>query len=146
MSGLDPDELVRLRVVLARITRGLDRHSRGSDLTRTQVSVLGTVVVRGPIGMGELAGLEGLNPTMLSRLAGKMEAAGLLVRDTDPADGRAVRVAATEAGIAEHTRQREERARLLAEHVDGLPDGHAEGLRAALPALEALAGSLRASR
>lgn len=146
MSGLDPDELARLRVVLARITRGLDRRSRGSDLTRTQVSVLGTVVVRGPMGMGELAAIEGLNPTMLSRLAGKLEAAGLLVRDADPADGRAVRVAATEAGTAEHGRQREERARLLAEHVDGLPEGYADGLRAALPALDALASSLRDAR
>ena len=114
MSGLDPDELARLRVVLARIARGLDRHSRGSDLTRTQVSVLGTVVVRGPIGMGELATIEGLNPTMLSRLAGKLETAGLLVRDADPDDGRAVRVAATEAGVDVHRRRREERARLLA--------------------------------
>ncbi|MBP2368061.1 MarR family winged helix-turn-helix transcriptional regulator [Pseudonocardia parietis] len=143
MSGLDPDELARLRVVLARITRGLDRYSRGSDLTRTQVSVLGTVVVRGPIGMGELATIEGLNPTMLSRLAGKLEVTGLLVRDADPADGRAVRVAATEAGAAEHRRQREERARLLAEHVDGLAEAEVDGLRGALPALETLAASLR---
>ncbi|MBC3192406.1 MarR family transcriptional regulator [Pseudonocardia sp. C8] len=131
---------------LARIARGLDRHSRGSELTRTQVSVLGTVVVRGPIGMGELATIEGLNPTMLSRLTGKLEAAGLLVRDADPADRRAVRVAATEAGTAEHGRQREERARLLARHVDGLPEHHVDGLRAALPALDALATSLRDPR
>ncbi|ANY09273.1 MarR family winged helix-turn-helix transcriptional regulator [Pseudonocardia sp. HH130630-07] len=143
MSGLDHDELVRLRVVLARIGRGLDRHSRGSELTRTQVSVLSTVVVRGPLGMGELAAVEGLNPTMLSRLTGKLESVGLLVRDTDPRDGRAVRVVATDAGVAEHTRLRAERARLLAEHVDALPDGQTEGLRAALPALEALATSLR---
>ncbi|ALL77099.1 MarR family transcriptional regulator [Pseudonocardia sp. EC080610-09] len=144
--SLDPDELARLRVVLARIGRGLDRHSRGSELTRTQVSVLGTVVVRGPIGMGELATLEGLNPTMLSRMAGKLEAAGLLARDTDPDDGRAVRVTATGTGRAEHERQRAERARLLAEHVDALPDVQADGLRAALPALEALASSLRDAR
>ncbi|MEQ3549393.1 MarR family transcriptional regulator [Pseudonocardia nematodicida] len=143
MSGLDSDDLARLRVALARIGRGLDRHSRGEELTRTQVSVLGTVAVRGPIGMGELAAIEGLNPTMLSRLAGKLAAAGLLMRDTDPDDGRAIRVAATEQGLAEHHRQRAERTRLLAAHVDGLPGGHAEGLRAALPALEALASSLR---
>lgn len=143
MSGLDRDEIARLRTMLARIGRGLDRHSRGADLTRTQVSVLGTVVVRGPLGMGELAAIEGLNPTMLSRMAGKLEVAGLLVRDPDPDDGRAVRVRATDAGVAEHARQRDERTRLLAEHVDALPGEHADDLRAALPALEALAGSLR---
>lgn len=143
MGGLDRDEIARLRTVLARIGRALDRHSRDAELTRSQVSVLGTVVVRGPIGMGELAAIEGLNPTMLSRMAGKLETTGLLVRDPDPADRRAVRVLATEAGVAEHARQRDERTRLLAAHVDALPGGHAEGLRAALDALEALAGSLR---
>lgn len=146
MGDLDPDELARLRVVLARIARGLDRHSRGADLTRTQVSVLGTVVVRGPIGMGELAAVEGLNPTMLSRLVGKLETAGLLVRDTDPDDGRAVRVGATEAGTAEHRRQRAERGRLLADHVEGLTADQIGGLRTALPALEALASSLKDAR
>jgi DNA-binding MarR family transcriptional regulator len=146
MSGLDPDELARLRTDLARIARGLDRGTRGSDLTRSAVSVLGTVAVRGPIGMGELATVEGVNPTMLSRLAGKLEVAGLLVRDTDPDDGRAVRVAVTEAGAAEHRRRREERTRLLAAHVDALTPDHAARLRAALPALDALAGALRDAR
>ncbi|GAA1095582.1 MULTISPECIES: MarR family winged helix-turn-helix transcriptional regulator [Pseudonocardia] len=146
MSGLDPDELARLRTDLARIARGLDRATRGSDLTRSAVSVLGTVAVRGPIGMGELATVEGVNPTMLSRLAGKLEVAGLLVRDTDPDDGRAVRVAVTEAGAAEHRRRREERTRLLAAQVDALTPDHAARLRAALPALDALAGALRDAR
>lgn len=146
VHGWDPDEVARLRAVLGRAGRALDRHARGAGLTRTEVSVLGTVVVRGPIGMGELAGIEGLNPTMLSRLAGKLETAGLLTRDPDPADGRAVRVAATDAGTAEHVRQRRERTRLLTAHVDALPGDRADELRAALPALEALAGSLRGAR
>lgn len=146
MSGLDPDELARLRTDLARIARGLDRATRGSDLTRSALSVLGTVAVRGPIGMGELATVEGVNPTMLSRLAGTLEAAGLLVRDTDPDDGRAVRVAVTEAGAAEHRRRREERTRLLGAHVDALTSDHAARLRAALPALDALAAALRDAR
>ncbi|KAA1031821.1 MarR family transcriptional regulator [Pseudonocardia sp. EV170527-09] len=146
MSGLDPDELARLRTDLARIARGLDRATRGSDLTRSALSVLGTVAVRGPIGMGELATVEGVNPTMLSRLAGKLEAAGLLVRDTDSDDGRAVRVAVTEAGAAEHRRRREERTRLLGAHVDALTPDHAARLRAALPALDALAAALRDAR
>lgn len=143
MSGLDADDVARLRTALARIGRALDRHARGQDLTRTQVSVLGTVVVRGPIGMGELAAIEGLNPTMLSRLAAKLTAAGLLTRDADPGDRRAVRLVATGAGVAEHARQRAERTRVLAAHVDTLAGAQAADLRAALPALEALAGSLR---
>ncbi|MEJ8280051.1 MarR family winged helix-turn-helix transcriptional regulator [Pseudonocardia spirodelae] len=146
MSDLDPDELARLRVDLARISRGLDRATRGADLTRSATSVLGTVAVRGPIGMGELAAVEGLNPTMLSRLAGKLEAAGLLVRDADPADGRAVRVAVTEAGAAEHARRRAERTRLLGAHVAALAPEHVDRLRAALPALDALAAALRDAR
>ena len=74
------DEVTRLRVALARIARSVDRAVSGDGLTRTQLSVLGTVARLGPIAAGELADVEGLNPTMLSRLIGKLEVAGLLAQ------------------------------------------------------------------
>ncbi|MBV9919344.1 MAG: winged helix DNA-binding protein, partial [Pseudonocardia sp.] len=80
--------------------------------------------------------------TMLSRIVGKLEDAGLLHRRADPDDRRAALVEATEAGRELQRHVREERTRLLVEHVAALPDGHAEGLVDALPALEALATAL----
>lgn len=138
----DADDVARLRVALARIARQLDRQSRDDVLTRTQVSALATVARLGPMRISELAEIEGVNPTMLSRIVGKLEDAGLLRRRPDPTDGRAARVEVTDAGADLHERLRAERTRLLAGRLAALPDAHAAELLAALPALESLARQL----
>jgi DNA-binding MarR family transcriptional regulator len=139
---VDPDDVARLRVALARIARVLDRRSRGEALTGTQVSVLATADRLGPVRLGELAEIEGVNPTMLSRIVAKLEDDGLLARHPDPADGRAARVEVTAEGRALHERQRAERSRLLAARLDALPAPEAGALLAALPVLERLAHDL----
>lgn len=142
MAGFDAEDLARLRIVLARIARALDRQTRGDQLTRTQASALATIARRGPIRISELAEIEGVHPTMLSRVVGKLEAAGLLQRSADPADGRVAIVAATAAGIALHLRLRAERTDLLARHLAAIPRDQAARLLSALPALESLARHL----
>ena len=139
---LDAEDVARLRVALARIARVLDRQSRGHALTRTQASVLATAARLGPIRISELAEIEGINPTMLSRIVAKLEDQGLLHRQPDPDDRRAALVEPTAEGRALQQRLRDERTRLLAEHLGGLPAEHADGLLAALPAIEALADAL----
>jgi hypothetical protein len=52
-------------------------------------------------------------------------------------------VEATPAGLALHERIRAQRSASLAAHLDELPDDDVRALRAALPALEALAEGLR---
>jgi DNA-binding MarR family transcriptional regulator len=142
----DDDDVARLRIALARISRHLDRHARGDALTRTQTSVLGTVVRLGPLRISELAEVEGINPTMLSRIVAKLEYSGLLHRRPDPADGRAALVEITEEGRAVGLRLRAERTKLLTGHLTTMPGGHADDLLAALPALEALATALDPAR
>jgi DNA-binding MarR family transcriptional regulator len=138
----DAEDVARLRVVLARIARTLDRQSRGDTLTRTQASVLATTARRGPLRISELAEIEGVNPTMLSRIVGKLEEAGLLRRLPDPVDGRAALVEVSDAGAAEHQRHRAERTQLLTARITAMPDERAAELLAALPALESLAEQL----
>jgi DNA-binding MarR family transcriptional regulator len=143
----DDDHVARLRVALARIARQLDRQTRGEQsrpdtLTRTQISVLATVSWRGPLRISELADVEGINPTMLSRIVGKLENAGLLERRPDPDDGRAALVGTTPDGDEMHHRLRAERTRLLARRLAAVPDGESARLLDALPALEALADAL----
>ncbi len=138
----DGDDVARLRIALGRISRLLDRQSRGRELTGTQASVLATVVRRGPLRISELAECEGINPTMLSRIVAKLESAELLHRTPDPDDGRAARVEPTEAGTELNRRQRAERTQLLTDRLAGLPGSRARELLAALPALEALAEQL----
>ena len=120
----------------------LDRQSRGHVLTGTQASVLATAARLGPVRITDLAEVEGINPTMLSRIVGKLEDAGLLHRRADPDDRRAALVEPTEAGRELQRHVREERTRLLAERLGALPADHADGLLAALPHLEALAAAL----
>lgn len=137
-SLFDDDEVSRLRVALGRISRQVDRQTSAGELTKTQFSILTTAVRRGPIRASEMAEIETLNPTMLSRMIGKMEAAGLLMRSAHPDDGRAVVVAATAEGIALHAELRDKRTRLFAEYLGQLPETETRNLLDALPALEAL--------
>lgn len=138
----DGEDVARLRIALARISRLLDRQSRGEALTSTQSSVLATVARRGPLRISEVAEIEGLNPTMLSRIVAKLEDAGLLRRSPDPDDGRASRVEATPAGAEINSAQRAQRTRLLTDRLAAMPDTHAAELLGALPALESLAEQL----
>ena len=142
MAEIDGEDLARLRIALARIARALDRQSRGHTLTGTQASVLATAARLGPLRITELAEIEGINPTMMSRIVGKLEEAGLLHRHPDPDDRRAALVEPTTAGRELQRHVREERTRLLAEHLETLPAAHSDGLLDALPHLEALATAL----
>jgi DNA-binding MarR family transcriptional regulator len=137
-------EVARLRVALSRIARQIDRQVSNGGMPRTQLSVLGTVAVRKKLGMGELADVEGINPTMLSRVVGRLEADGLVLRAPSAEDRRVIQVGITPAGTKLHNRLRQERTSLLAAHLDGLPDGQATALIELLPALESLAAALRA--
>ena len=141
-DAFDADDVTRLRIALGRISRFLDRSTRGDRLTRTQASVLATVMRLGPIRLSELAEIEGINPTMLSRIVAKLEESGLFRRHPDPADGRVVLVEVTDAGRTEQLRLRAERSELLSARLAALPPERAEELLTALPALECLADEL----
>jgi len=146
-TGFDKDEVGRLRGALVRIARSIarsiDRQVPTEGLTRSQVWVLSTIARMGPIGMGELAEFENMNPTMLSRMVGKMADAGLVERVSDARDGRAVVVRLTTAGTALQDRLRAERSRLFVERLAELPERFATELLGALPALEALGELMR---
>jgi DNA-binding MarR family transcriptional regulator len=139
----EPAEAVRLRGALSRISRSLDRQTPQEGLAPTTVWVLGTVNRLGPLGMGELAEFEGINPTMLSRIVAKLVDAGLVARVPDERDGRAVRVRITDQGKGVLERLRTQRARLFTARLAELPDEHAAQLLDALPALEALGQLMR---
>jgi DNA-binding MarR family transcriptional regulator len=140
------EDTARLRAVIGRLSRRLRGTLAGSGLTPSQISVLFTVVRTGPIGLSELAELEDINPTMLSRITANLSDAGLLARTVDPDDKRAARVAATAAGRRLRERIHRERTQALAAHVDQLEADRRELLWAALPVLEELAERLPGGR
>ena len=143
---MDAENVTRLRRVIGRLARLLNAAPVSENLTPTQASVLGLVAHRGPIGMTELADIEGLNPTMLSRVVAKLVDDGLARRLPNPADQRAVQLEATDAGHDVHLRIIKSRTETVARILDGLSPDVTDALHDALPALEALAEGLRGQK
>jgi len=135
--------VARLRGVISRLARRLNATSTDEGLTPTQYSVLGLIAVRGPLGLTELTDLEGLNPTMLSRVVRKLDDEGLIRRQPDPADQRAVRVQVTPAGAQVHERIRTHRTQVLYACLERLPVEVTDELLRAVPMLEAVAEELK---
>src|ERR1700712_461154 len=130
-NAVNPENVDRLRAALNRISRRLDRQISTGGLTSTQLSVLTSVTAHGPLGLGELAELERINPTMLSRIVGKLEEDGLIQRQVDQVDRRVVRVEVTTSGARLRHRLLAERSKALAERLTSLPAEVAETLVAA---------------
>ncbi len=141
-TRLDADTATRLRASIGRLARKLNASVAGAGLTPTQMTVLGAVSRRGPVRLADLAEAEGLNPTLLSRVIGKLDDAGLIRRLPDPEDRRAARLEVTADGRRLQEDIRAERTRALATGLDRLPDDVAAAVLTALPALEALSHEL----
>ncbi len=144
LAALEAEPSARLRAAIGKLSRRLRPTIAGSQLTASQVSVLFTIVRLGPLRVSELAEIEGLNPTMLSRFVGQLADAGLIRRTADPADRRAAFVEATAQGRRLRERIHRERTRALETYVDELDDEQRETLWRALPVLEQLAERLPA--
>ncbi|MGD0705811.1 MAG: MarR family transcriptional regulator [Trebonia sp.] len=140
---MDAELVARLRGVIPRLARELNDTSTGEGLTPTQYSVLALVRVRGPLGLAELTELEGLNPTMVSRIIKVLDERELIRRMPDPNDMRAARLVATAIGEQTHDRVRAQRTQVLSECLGRLPAETADTLLAAVPAMEALAEAVK---
>jgi DNA-binding MarR family transcriptional regulator len=145
---LDVDTAGRLRVVIGRLSRRLRITAAGSEagLTPTRISVLLSVDRYGPIRIADLAELESLKPTMLSRAISKLVDDAALERVSDDRDRRAAWVNVTDAGHRLAERMRRERTDALNEALGGLDADDRRLLEEALPALEGLAAELRDRR
>ena len=142
----DDATLIRLRRVVRSLARELNSSATDEGLTPTEASVLGLICTRGPVGLGDLAQLEGLNPTMLSRVLRALTDRKLITRKPDPNDQRAVRAAATAKGRALHDRIQLLRIRMVEESLDRLPASSRNAIIDVLPDLEYLAAELRTVR
>jgi DNA-binding MarR family transcriptional regulator len=140
---MDDTTISVLRYAIAVLGRALNANAAGVGLTPTQASVLGLVAGRGPLRPGDLARLEGLNPTMLSRVVGKLVDQGLVDRRTDPDDPRAALVAVTPAGTTLHEELRSLRSITMSGYLAALADEDRERLEAAVPVLGTLADMIR---
>ena len=132
-----------LRGALARLNRSLRFTQAQKDLSSSHREVLMAIARSGTIRLSELAREEGLNPTMLSRIVGKLEAAGMVTRTCDPHDARVIHLAATPEGMALREAIRGERTDALLYALRNLSKEEKQALSAATPALEAIVARLR---
>ena len=139
---MDDEGAIRLRRAITMLARRLNSSSTGEGLTPSQASLLGLVVAKGPLTISELTELEGLNPTMVSRVVGKLDSMGLIRRTPDPSDLRSASVETTREGRRSDHRVKARRAAVVSEAVDRLTPAQEKVILAALPALEALTSAL----
>jgi DNA-binding MarR family transcriptional regulator len=125
----------QFRPLLTRVYQMVRRRSPDWDLSAAQASVLTTLVDRGPLRMGELAAIEGVQmPTATSVVAGLVKL-DLVERIPNPQDRRAVVVGITARGDAQIGELVEERNTRFAELLDRLSDEERCLLRAAVPVM-----------
>jgi DNA-binding MarR family transcriptional regulator len=144
-EALDTATATRLRTVLGRLSRQLRTTTASTDagLTPTKISVLLSVDRRGTTRISELAEIEALNPTLLSRTISTLVDAGLLDRVSDAGDRRSAWVQVTDEGHRLAERMRRERTEVVNRGMSALPASERRILEQAIPALEALADGFR---
>jgi DNA-binding MarR family transcriptional regulator len=140
-AAFDAELVSRLRVAVGRIARQL-RQRNSVGLTGSQLSALVAVEARGSVRLGDLATMEGIAPSTLSRIVASLEDAGLTERVADPGDRRSAWISLTATGQRVLSELRAERTVLLARRVAALDASERAALHAALRALERLAGDV----
>src|SRR6266571_3956275 len=109
----------RLRLAVARLGRRL-RQEAGGPLSPSMVSALATIDRHGEITLGDLASAERVQPSSVTAMVGKLEAAGHAVRRPDPTDGRVVWIRLTAQGKRLLERERARKTAYLARRLGRL--------------------------
>ena len=133
-SGTLAAELDRRIAGLVRVLRG----ETGAGLSVTALSTLRRVAEGEACRITELAAAEAVAQPSMTALVGRLEARGLVRREGDPADRRAVRVAVTDAGAEQLATVRAARAELLGARIARLDESDRAALAAVLPVLDSL--------
>jgi DNA-binding MarR family transcriptional regulator len=88
----------RLHAAAIHLLRQLRLEDEASGLSAPRLSALSVLVFGGVRTVGQLAAAEQVRPPTMTRLVQALEAEGLVRREADPSDGRAVRVRETARG------------------------------------------------
>jgi DNA-binding MarR family transcriptional regulator len=130
-------DAARLAIAIGRINRRIRASEDG--MTHGQLSVLSTVVRRGPLRPSDIARREHLAPPSVTRLVADLESRGLVRREPDPVDRRSFFVLGTPQGEEAVLRARAERAERISGLLAALDDDEHAAVVAALDALERMA-------
>ena len=128
-----------LRLSVMRLRRRLaNERDPENELSIATMAVLGCLMRHGEMTIGELAGLERVQPPSMTRKVTSLEAGGYVARRAHETDGRAVVVTLTERGRDTVVADRRRRDEWLARQLRDLTAAEREVLRAAAPIIEKL--------
>ena len=127
----------RLSMAAMRLARLLRQQDEG-ELTPTMRAALGTISSDGPITLGDLAAIERVAPPTVTKVVGKLEAAGLVVREHDDVDRRICRVSLSDDGRGWLAADRRRRTDWLTDQLRGLDARDAQRLAEAVEVIEGL--------
>ena len=127
----------RLRLAVIRTARRL-RQEAGTDLSPSLSAALATIDRHGPLSPSRLAEIERVKRPTATRMVARLEEEGLVLRSTDPADGRVSVVQASAAGRSLMKRIRTRKNAYLARRLRELSPGEVEYLERAAAILERL--------
>ena len=128
----------RLRPALLQLNRALRREAHELGVTSGQAALLGSIMAYPELGPRELAARERISAPAMTRALDRLEAAGWLTRERDPADKRRVRLSVTEKGASTVRSLRSRRTAWLAARLDGLTRSELEEIDAAVGILLSL--------
>ncbi len=127
------------------LRRGDPNGAVAGELTLAQLSILVTLLDRGPIRMTDLAAHERVRTPTTTVAIRRLEKIGLVTRSRDPSDLRAVLVDITPRGRAVHGESLANRHAALAAMLSQLPRSDLDTLMKALAPLDRLAAGEPAS-
>jgi DNA-binding MarR family transcriptional regulator len=113
------------------------------NLSWTDAWLLGRITDTGPVRLSELADWQEVDRSTMTTQVRRLESLGLVSREADPRDGRAVLVSATRTGAARHA-QTKRTARVLYEKL--LTDWSPDDVRAAAQVARRLVEALERPR
>lgn len=114
------------------LRRRFEQESRDLPMTSAQLQIVARLSRNEGISQASLAALLDIEPMTLSRHVDRMEVAGLVVRQPDPADRRARRLYTTEHARTLLAPMRERAEIVYAEALAGIPPADREALFTAL--------------
>ena len=132
-------ELQRVLSKVLSVMRHTGRTPTSGDLTLAQLSILLTLIDQGPMRMTELAAHEKVRTPTTTVAIRRLEKLGLVKRDRDPSDLRAVQVDITPEGLAQHQEALATRQAHLASLLSKLSCDELDALTKALAPLERIA-------
>ena len=138
-GAVDAELPARLRLVVTRLARRL-RQESSSGLSPSLTAALSTLERYGPLTPSELAARERVQRPTATRILAGLDAAGLIVREPDPSDGRVTRVRVTPAARTLLRRLRGRKTAYLARRMRRLTPEELVTLEQAAAILERLLG------